>query len=153
MACQICLCAGFFVVIILLCWTTSGTKNDPYAKVTLTTDKDIKQEEGTRYVRIDSDEQHIMRPPIVGPPLGEYPMAPASRYDERKFMELPRGGLSCPNKRWYDSIYNGGAETILDAPGVSKTDVQSLWHEDAQVRRRETRVARAIVPKPHGMMV
>ena len=151
MACQMCLCAGFFVVILLLCWTTRETEKDPYAKVT---NDDVKQDDETRYVRIDRDEQQVMKPPIVGPPLNaEYPMAPASRYDERKFMELPRGGLSCPNKRWYDSIYSGGAETILDVPGVSKRDVQNLWEQDAQVRRRETRVARAVVSRPYDFAV
>ena len=153
MACQVCLCAGFFVVIMLLCWSTRETEKDPYTKVTSRSDDDVKQE-GVIYARMNSDEQQVMKPPIVGPAFGEYPvMTPASRYEEHKFMELPRGGLSCPNKRWYDSIYNGGAETVLDAPGVSKADVQSLWHEDAQARRRETRVARAVVSRPYDFVV
>ncbi len=146
---------------MLLCWATRDTGNHPSAKSDADATPAAEPSQDTKYVLMDRNEQQVMKPPIVGPPLGgalrltpgEYPMAPASRYDERKFMELPRGGLSCPNKRWYDSIYNGGAETILDIPGVSKTDVKSLWEEDAQVRRRETRVARAIVPRPYDFVV
>lgn len=148
-----CLCAGFFVVIMLLCWVTRDTGNHSTVKSVADATPAAELPQTTKYVLMDRDKQQVMKPPIVGPPLGEYPMAPASRYDERKFMELPRGGLSCPNKRWYDSIYNGGAETILDMPGVSKTDVRSLWEEDAQVRRRETRVARAITPRPYDFVV
>jgi hypothetical protein len=148
-----CLCAGFFVVIMLLCWATRDHSNaKPVADVAQP--KDNAGSDGAKYVMMDPDEQQVMKPPIVGPPLGaEYPMAPQTRYDERKFAELPRGGLSCPNKRWYDSIYNGGAETSLDAPDVSKSDVQSLWEQDAMVRRRETRVARKIVPRPYDFIV
>jgi hypothetical protein len=149
------------VVIMLLCWATRDTKSaassTPVAASTPTESNDPGK---TRYVVMDSTSEQLMKPPIMGSALSEYPEAPSSRYDERKFMELPRGGLSCPNKRWYDAIYNGGAETILDAPDGcnaiprgERRDVKSLWEEDAITRRRETRMPRMIVAEPHGMMV
>jgi hypothetical protein len=158
MGCQMCICAAVFVVIMLLCWATRDEKKQTSAKQV--TKQDAGDDVKTKWVQMDSTSKEVMKPPIEGPPLGEYPEAPASRYDERRFMELPRGGLSCPNKRWYDAIYNGGTETILDkpdacgeTPGVSRRDVKSLWEEDAIIRRRETRVPQMVPSVRHGMMV
>lgn len=161
MACQMCLTAAVFVVIMLLCWSTRDTnkKSEPDTN-------DQVDDAKTKYVLMDSTANQVMKPPIVGPPLGEYQALPANRFEARKFMELPRGGLSCPNKRWYDAIYNGGAETILEEPteqtghsdtmyleSLAKRDVQSLWKEDANTRRRETRAWRMAPQPTTGMMV
>ncbi len=49
---------------------------------------------------------------------------------EDVFMPLPKGGLSCPNKRWYDSIYNGGVATEIAAPCIEEDDMKRLWRKD-----------------------
>lgn len=161
MACQTCLIAGVFIVIMLLC-TLTYEKSKPHdTSSTTKMDDDDTSDNKTKYVPVDPAEQQLIKPPIVGQPFGDYESLPESRYDARKFMELPRGGLSCANKRWYDSIYNGGIETIInmdddsfrDTPGVSKIDVRTMWKEDAVARRRENRLPRMIKPARHGMMV
>jgi hypothetical protein len=143
---------------MLLCWATRDEKK----KTQVAKDDSGRDDDSSnvKWTQMDSTSGEVMKPPITGPPLGEYPEAPSSRYDERRFMELPRGGLSCPNKRWYDAIYNGGTETVLDkpdsfsdVPGIARRDVKSLWEEDAIVRRRETRMPQMVPSVRHGMMV
>lgn len=161
MACQTCLIAGVFVVIMLLCALTHEKNKAPKSSADSSASEPTVPSKETKYVPVDSAADQSIKPPIVGPPLGDYEPLPESRYEARKFMELPRGGLSCANKRWYDSIYNGGVETVIDmdddsfseTPGISKIDVQTMWKEDAIVRRRENRLPRMIKPARHGMMV
>lgn len=65
---------------------------------------------------------------------GKYPdtetSAPMHGNKNRAFVPLPKGGLSCPNKRWYDSIYNGGVYTEIAIPGIEEDDMKKLWRKD-----------------------
>jgi hypothetical protein len=60
---------------------------------------------------------------------GEDPKAPTIA-ESTLAATLPSGGLSCANKRWYDSIYNGGVATAISLPGDSKRDMDLLWRHD-----------------------
>lgn len=55
---------------------------------------------------------------------------PATDIHPKMFVPLPRGGLSCPNKRWYDSIYNGGVATEIAIPNIEEDDMKKLWRKD-----------------------
>lgn len=150
MACQMCLVAGVFVVVMIMCWLTHEKKETSAAS----SESDDKKPAGVApMVAIDQNSYEEIRPPIIGPVQKPYEVAPVSRYDERKYLELPRGGLSCANKRWYDSIYNGGSETMLELPKDGERDVTSLWNEDAVVRRRELRRELSVPPQDHPMYV
>jgi hypothetical protein len=149
MTCQLCLVAGVFTVIMVLCWLTHEKKEIP-------SDAPKSEDEkpaAAPMVAINRNSYEEIRPPITGPVQKQYEVAPASRYDERKYLELPRGGLSCANKRWYDSIYNGGSETLLELPKDGERDVTSLWEEDATVRRRELRRELSVPDQTHTMYV
>lgn len=149
MACQLCLVAGVFVVVMVLCWLTHEKKEVPHGDLK---SEDIKVAQPAM-VMMNRNSYEEIRPPIIGPVQKLYEVAPASRYDERKYLELPRGGLSCANKRWYDSIYNGGSETLLELPKDGERDVTSLWEEDAVVRRRELRRELSVPDQKHTMHV
>lgn len=150
MACQMCLVAGAFLVIVLLCWLTMEEKNNPEVK---SKSEDVAVASAAPMVAVNRNSYEEIRPPIIGPVQKSYEIAPASRYDERKYLELPRGGLSCANKRWYDSIYNGGSETLLEMPKDGERDVTSLWEEDAVTRRRELRRELSVPDQKHTMYV
>ena len=152
MACQLCLVAGVFVVVIMLCWLTHEKKENPAAKSSQS-ENVAAGSANVPMIAINKNSYEEIRPPIIGPVQKPYSVAPMTRYDERKYLELPRGGLSCANKRWYDSIYNGGSETLLEMPKDGERDVASIWEEDAMVRQRELRRELSVPDQKHTMYV
>lgn len=74
---------------------------------------------------------NVIRPPVNGPAIGPMKEVAQSHMggaetddpESGRFAYVGLGGMSCPNKRWYDSVYNGGTYTEVDEPGVAWRDV------------------------------
>jgi hypothetical protein len=74
---------------------------------------------------------NVIKPPISGAALGPMKEVAQSHMGKDpnddpmsgRFAYVGLGGMSCPNKRWYDSVYNGGTYTEIDEPGVAWRDM------------------------------
>ena len=73
----------------------------------------------------------VIKPPIYGVSVG--PMKEVAKSDmsadpedvpsKGRFAYVGMGGVSCANKRWFDSVYSGGTLTEIDSPGISGRDL------------------------------
>lgn len=73
----------------------------------------------------------VIKPPIMGASLG--PRKDIAKSDllsdpednpvRGRFKYVGSGGMSCPNARWYSSVYDAGPYTEIDAPGIAAKDM------------------------------